>query len=132
MTTHSFYFLQSFRPNNLFNVSLPVPVETRKALLQTLSPLLTQAENARKTDHEIIEGHTRCTIERVNNKSCAYKYTDIDNGNHVAPSEYEKRYESSEHSLAISSMIFMFLDSSLKICFEFIYRLVSYLDFFRT
>ena len=86
-------------------MSLSVPVETRKALLQTLSPLLTQAENARKTDHEIIEGHTRCNIERVNNKSCAYKYTDIDNGNYVAPSEYEKRYESSEHSTAISSII---------------------------
>ena len=109
-------------------MSLSVPVETRKALLQTLSPLLTQAENARKTDHEIIEGHTRCNIERVKNKSCAYQYTDIDNGNYVAPSEYEKRYEISKHSIAISSMnlcsfILPLFFIYLTIC------LLSYLNF---
>ena len=69
------------------------PTETRRALLQTLSPLLTQAENVRKNDQEIIEDFTRCNIERVRHKDYGYQYTDIDNGNYVAPSEYEKRYK---------------------------------------
>ena len=66
-------------------------IESKKELLISLSPMLTNAENQRKIDIEICEKFTRCRSSKAKGRYSCYEYTDIDTQLVVGYDDFEKR-----------------------------------------
>jgi hypothetical protein len=67
-------------------------LEAKKALLLSLSPMLTEAEEQRQKETAACENFTRCKSGKGKGKFSTYDYTDIDVKCQVDFPEYEKRY----------------------------------------
>lgn len=68
-------------------------VESKKALLVSLGPMLTKAEGDRKQVLQACEAFTRCKVAKVKgNREMSFSYRDIDNACEVSHEEYEMRY----------------------------------------
>ena len=67
-------------------------IESKKELLISLSPMLTNAENQRKVDIELCEQFTRCRSSKGKGRYSCYEYTDIDTQLLVDYDEFERRY----------------------------------------
>ena len=67
-------------------------IEAKKALLLSLSPMLTTSEEERKKETAACENFTRCKSGKGKGRSACYDYTDIDIKCQVDFAEYEKRY----------------------------------------
>lgn len=66
-------------------------LEGKKALLMSLSPMLTEAEEQRKKETSACENFTRCKAGKGKGKFSGYDYIDIDVKSSVDFDEYEKR-----------------------------------------
>lgn len=67
-------------------------LESKKAVLLSLSPMLTDAERQRKGDSIEVETFTRCRVDKGRDRSSYYDYIDIDTNLIVDPIEYQRRY----------------------------------------
>lgn len=67
-------------------------LEAKKALLLSLSPMLSDAEEQRQKETSACESFTRCKSGKGKGKFACYEYTDVDVKCTVDFAEYEKRY----------------------------------------
>jgi hypothetical protein len=67
-------------------------VEAKRAVLISLTPMLTDAENARKRETQECEDFTRCKSTKTKSRSSSYEYVDIDSGLIVSYADFETRY----------------------------------------
>jgi hypothetical protein len=68
-------------------------LEAKKAVLQSLSPMLKESEEQRKKDTAACEGFTRCRSTKGKGGSFSlYEYTDLDTQLKVDYDEFEKRF----------------------------------------
>ncbi len=77
----------------MFPEDFPHPstsIESKKSLLISLSPMLTEAEDQRKRDTKECEEFTRCRSSRGKGRS-NYEYIDIDTSIRVDFAEFERR-----------------------------------------
>jgi hypothetical protein len=77
----------------MFPENFPHPstsIESKKSLLISLSPMLTEAEDQRKQDTKECEEYTRCRSSRGKGRS-NYEYIDIDTSLRVEFAEFERR-----------------------------------------
>ncbi len=65
-------------------------IESKKSLLISLSPMLTEAEDQRKQDTKECEEFTRCRSSRGKGRS-NYEYIDLDLSIRVEFAEFERR-----------------------------------------
>jgi hypothetical protein len=72
-------------------VNSPSSLASKKELLISLGPMLTDGEEQRNKDVTTCEDYTRCKIEKVKTKSSTYEYFDMDIQSIIPPVEYEKR-----------------------------------------
>ena len=77
------------RPENYLHP--PTSLEAKKALLISLSPMLTDAEEQRVKETTACEAFTRCKSGKGKGKYSSYEYTDVDVQCKVEFAEYEKR-----------------------------------------
>jgi hypothetical protein len=66
-------------------------IEGKKALLMSLSPMLSEADTERQKEAAACESFTRCKSGKGKSKFAGYDYTDIDVKCQVDFAEYEKR-----------------------------------------
>lgn len=69
----------------------PASIEAKKALILSLAPMLTDAEEQRKKETSECEAFTRCRSSRGRGKS-NYEYVDIDTSETIQYADYETRY----------------------------------------
>ena len=67
-------------------------LESKKAVLIGLAPMLDDAEKQRKIDVASCEALTRCRIVSKRTRSSWYQYSDLDTSHVIDPSEYQERY----------------------------------------
>lgn len=67
-------------------------IESKKAVLISLGPMLDIAEKQRKLDVSKCEEITRCRIESKKTRASWYQYSDLDSRVVIDPSEYEMRW----------------------------------------
>lgn len=67
-------------------------LESKKALLLSMTPYIGEAETQRRHDANEVETFTRCKVGKEKNKSSNYEYTDIDTKMIISPQEYKHRY----------------------------------------
>lgn len=68
-------------------------IESKKAVLLSLGPMLTKADGDRKQEVQACENFTRCKVMKVKgNREMAFSYTDLDSDCGVSHEEYEMRY----------------------------------------
>ena len=67
-------------------------IESKRAVLMSLGPMLDEAEKQRKIDVAQCEDMTRCRIESKRTRASWYQYSDVDSSTVIDPSEYEERY----------------------------------------
>jgi hypothetical protein len=70
----------------------PNSLESKKQLLFSLSPMLSEAESQRLKDTMECENFTRCKWGKAKTKSSSYEYIDIDTQNVIQYEDYEKRF----------------------------------------
>lgn len=89
-------------------------LESKKALLLSLSPMLKEAEEQKKKDTAACESFTRCKSSKGRGSYGIYQYTDFDIHTMVDYPEYEKRYPNFQffHEI-ISFLYFFYLDRYL-------------------
>jgi hypothetical protein len=74
------------------NFSLPAEaIESKRAVLLGLAPMLDDAEKQRKIDVAVCQAHTRCRIDSKRTRASWYQYSDVDAQLAIDPSEYEDR-----------------------------------------
>lgn len=66
-------------------------LEGKKALLMSLSPMLSEADEQRQKETAACENFTRCKSGKGKGRFSCYDYTDIDVKCQVDFAEYEKR-----------------------------------------
>ena len=67
-------------------------IESKRAILMSLSPMLTGSDKQKQSDTKSCEEYTRCKVCKGNSRSSPYDYHDIDIDIKIDPSEYERRY----------------------------------------
>ncbi len=67
-------------------------MDGKKALLMSLSPMLSENETQRKIDINACESYTRCRSAKGKGRFSVYEYMDLDNGIKVNYDEFERRY----------------------------------------
>lgn len=67
-------------------------IESKRALLLSLSPMLTNGENQRIKDVKACTDYTRCVVEKSKKRNASYEYLDIDTNDKIEYNEYERRY----------------------------------------
>lgn len=67
-------------------------LESKKALLMSMQPMLSAAEKQRKTDSELLENFTRCKVGKSRARSSTYEYLDFDTNLRISGKEYSRRY----------------------------------------
>lgn len=65
--------------------------DAKKALLHSLSPMLSDSESQRKQDSQACESFTRCKSSKTRGPRQIYEYIDVDTQSLVEYAEYEKR-----------------------------------------
>mmetsp|Transcript_9522 Transcript_9522/g.14327 ORF Transcript_9522/g.14327 Transcript_9522/m.14327 type:complete len:385 (-) Transcript_9522:117-1271(-) len=79
----------------LFPEQFPHPknsLEAKKAILLSMTPMLTDAETQRKKVSESCKDFTRCRVGKSQGRSSSYEYFDIDTDTQISVEEYCKRY----------------------------------------
>lgn len=79
---------------SMFPEQFPLPaasIEAKKAILISLSPMLTDAESQRQSDVLACEVYTRCKVGKGRGRYSSYEYTDVDVNSVISVKEYEKR-----------------------------------------
>jgi hypothetical protein len=71
----------------------PETIESKRALLLSLGPMLDNAEKQRKIDVSYCASLTRCRIESKRTRMSWYQYCDLDSRVVIDPSEYEHRLD---------------------------------------
>lgn len=69
----------------------PNTVAAKKALLHSMTPMLTEGEHQRKIDTTKCEEFTRCRVEKNKIRASCYDYVDIDTNLRISGTEYTKR-----------------------------------------
>ncbi len=67
-------------------------IEGKRALLLSLTPMLTEGEGQRQVDVSNCESFTRCKCEKSRKINSSYEYVDIDTNASVSSDKYEERY----------------------------------------
>lgn len=67
-------------------------IEGKRALLLSLTPMLTEGEGQRQVDVTNCESFTRCKCEKSRKVNSSYEYVDIDTNTSVSSDKYEERY----------------------------------------
>ncbi len=66
-------------------------LESKKALLLSMQPMLTAAEKQRKIDSDLIEEFTRCKVGKSRARASMFEYLDIDTNLRISGEEYARR-----------------------------------------
>jgi hypothetical protein len=66
-------------------------LESKKALLMSMQPMLSAAEKQRKIDSELLENFTRCKVGKNRARSSTYEYLDFDTNLRISGKEYSRR-----------------------------------------
>ena len=66
-------------------------LESKKALLMSMQPMLSAAEKQKKIDSEQLERFTRCKVGKSRARSSAYEYLDFDTNMRISGKEYSRR-----------------------------------------
>lgn len=76
------------------NFQFPVSsLESKKALLMSMQPMLSAAEKQRKMDSDLLEDFTRCKVGKSRARSSTYEYLDFDTNLRISGQEYSRRYD---------------------------------------
>ena len=67
-------------------------IEGKRALLLSLTPMLTEGEGQRQVDVTNCESFTRCKCEKSRKGNSSYEYVDIDTNTSVSSDKYEEIY----------------------------------------
>mmetsp|Transcript_27252 Transcript_27252/g.46033 ORF Transcript_27252/g.46033 Transcript_27252/m.46033 type:complete len:563 (+) Transcript_27252:125-1813(+) len=67
-------------------------LESKKALLLSMQPMLSAAEKQRKIDSEVLEEFTRCKVGKSRARPSTYEYLDFDTNMRISGKEYSRRY----------------------------------------
>ena len=65
-------------------------LESKKAILLGMQPMLSAAEKQRKIDSDELEDFTRCKVGKSRSRA-TYEYVDIDTNMRISGSEYARR-----------------------------------------
>lgn len=65
--------------------------DAKKALLLSLTPMISDADKQRQIDSKQCEDFTRCKVGKSKGRNSSFEYTDIDTDLIVATDEYEIR-----------------------------------------
>ena len=79
---------QIFPENFLHSIK---SLESKKAILMGMQPMLTAAEKQRKIDSELLENFTRCKVGKSRGRSSCYEYLDFDTNLRISGKEYSRR-----------------------------------------
>ena len=66
-------------------------LESKKALLMNMQPMLSAAEKQKKADSELVENFTRCKVGKSRSRASSYEYMDFDTNLRVSGKEYSER-----------------------------------------
>lgn len=66
-------------------------LESKKALLMSMQPMLSAAEKQRKIDSDLLEKFTRCKVGKSRVRSSTYEYLDFDTNLRISGKEYSRR-----------------------------------------
>jgi hypothetical protein len=70
----------------------PNSLESKKALLISMTPMLTEGENQRKFETKECEEFTRCRVEKSKLRASSYEYIDLDTNSRISGDDYTQRF----------------------------------------
>lgn len=80
---------QIFPENYQYSIT---SLESKKALLMSMQPMLSAAEKQKRVDSDELEKFTRCKVGKSRVRSSTYEYLDFDTNMRISGKEYSRRY----------------------------------------